>query len=137
MQSEQAKSEKTSARRTRTLSILAGIVFWAAACLPAAAFPARVDLSACRGMYHVLRAMRSGAPHDTVTRRGNWAVILVMASLSLAVHLLVNAFGGYGYFRDELYYIACSKRLAAGYVDQPPLGPAVDFPGGICNTVVS
>ena len=48
-------------------------------------------------------------------------VLAGMALLSLGVHLAVNAFGGYGYFRDELYYIACSKHLAAGYVDQPPL----------------
>jgi hypothetical protein len=34
------------------------------------------------------------------------------------LHLLTAA--GYGYFRDELYYIACSNRLAFGYVDQPP-----------------
>jgi hypothetical protein len=27
----------------------------------------------------------------------------------------------YGYFRDALYYLACSEHLAFGYVDQPPL----------------
>jgi hypothetical protein len=47
--------------------------------------------------------------------------MVVMALLSLGIHLAVNALGPYGYFRDELYYIACSKHLAAGYVDHPPL----------------
>jgi hypothetical protein len=46
--------------------------------------------------------------------------LLVLTALSLLLHGLVNAFGGYGYFRDELYYLACSKHLAAGYVDHPP-----------------
>jgi hypothetical protein len=47
--------------------------------------------------------------------------IIALGLLSLAVHLVANASGGYGYFRDEFYYIACSRHLSAGYVDQPPL----------------
>jgi len=34
--------------------------------------------------------------------------------------LLVFTAGNYGLFRDELYYIECSKHLSWGYVDQPP-----------------
>ena len=40
-----------------------------------------------------------------------------------ACKLLIQLYSGqqYGYFRDELYYLACSRHLAWGYVDQPPL----------------
>jgi hypothetical protein len=44
------------------------------------------------------------------------AKVLVQIAITL---LSVRA--GYGIFRDELYYLVCSHRLAAGYVDQPPL----------------
>ncbi|MGA9118211.1 MAG: glycosyltransferase family 39 protein, partial [Bacteroidota bacterium] len=48
--------------------------------------------------------------------------ILATISFSIvAYHVLTAMFSGYGYFIDELYYIACSKRLALGYVDHPPL----------------
>ncbi len=40
--------------------------------------------------------------------------------LQIAVTLLSQR-AGFGIFRDELYYLVCGHRLAAGYVDQPPL----------------
>ena len=49
-------------------------------------------------------------------------LILSGISFSLFIYFMMSAaFSGYGYFIDELYYIACSKRLAFGYIDQPPL----------------
>lgn len=47
------------------------------------------------------------------------AVLLCIAALKLAVHLYARRH--YGYFVDELYYLACSRHLDWGYVDQPPL----------------
>ncbi len=47
------------------------------------------------------------------------ALLLYPSLLRLAAVLLFA--GRYGYFRDELYYIACSDHLAFGYVDHPPL----------------
>lgn len=35
--------------------------------------------------------------------------------------VLLIAAAGDGFFRDEFYYLACSHRLAWGYVDHPPL----------------
>jgi len=51
--------------------------------------------------------------------------LLSLAGVKLLMHVLVNAFGGYGMFRDEFYYLACADHLAWGYVDQPPLSIAV------------
>jgi len=47
----------------------------------------------------------------------------VLAASKLLLHL--TAINGYGYFRDELYYLACADHLDWGYVDHPPLSIAV------------
>jgi hypothetical protein len=48
--------------------------------------------------------------------------LFIPALLAAGFIVLSLAFvNQYGYFRDELYYIACSNRLDFGYVDQPPL----------------
>jgi hypothetical protein len=47
------------------------------------------------------------------------ALVALFALLKLALHLSTTT--GYGYFRDEFYYLACADHLAAGYVDHPPL----------------
>src|SRR5204862_1469263 len=49
------------------------------------------------------------------------ALIVSFSAVALLVHLLTN--NSYGYFRDELYYIACARHLDFGYVDLPPLSP--------------
>ncbi|MGZ4815213.1 MAG: ArnT family glycosyltransferase [Terriglobales bacterium] len=47
---------------------------------------------------------------------------IVIGTLALVRFVLYLLFSGrYDYFRDELYYIACSEHLSWGYVDQPPM----------------
>jgi hypothetical protein len=48
-------------------------------------------------------------------------LLISLSSLYFLLEFVPNVIDGYGYFIDELYYIACSKRLAFGYVDHPPV----------------
>jgi hypothetical protein len=50
---------------------------------------------------------------------GELALVVYLSAFKLLLHFLTN--GGYGYFRDELYYLACGEHLDWGYVDQAPL----------------
>jgi hypothetical protein len=54
----------------------------------------------------------------------NWlfsgpAIVTYIAALEFPIHL-ANP-GGYGFFIDELYFMACGQHLSWGYVDMPPL----------------
>jgi hypothetical protein len=81
--------------------------------------------------------------------RDRW--LLVIAAAFVLFQAAVTAFGGYGYFIDEFYYIACARRPAFGYVDHPPLAPlllagvraiagesllAIRIPAALCGAVV-
>jgi len=46
---------------------------------------------------------------------------LIIASAVTVLHLVLNALGQYGYFRDELYYIVSTEHLDWGFIDHPPL----------------
>jgi len=62
-------------------------------------------------LYQRYRVKVAGADATTL--------LVALAGVSFVAHMLVA--GNYGYFRDELYYIADGRHLQAGYVDQPLL----------------
>ena len=62
-------------------------------------------------------------PRDTKLREA-LRLAAVFAAIKLLIHVAANlweAHTGWGYFRDEFYYIACGRHLAWGYVDHGPL----------------
>jgi len=59
-----------------------------------------------------------GGRRTTRALLGGSTILVLLALIKLLVHLLTAE--NYGYFRDELYYIAASEHLSLGYVDFPP-----------------
>jgi len=57
---------------------------------------------------------------QTYFTRSEKITVGALALTTFFIHIIVNVQGGYGLFRDELYYIACTNHLDWGYVDQPP-----------------
>ncbi|MGC0776113.1 MAG: glycosyltransferase family 39 protein, partial [Candidatus Acidiferrum sp.] len=53
--------------------------------------------------------------HYSESMRMAW----ILGAFAFLLQMATN--GRYGYFRDELYYLACSDHLAFGYVDLAPL----------------
>jgi hypothetical protein len=56
-------------------------------------------------------------PRGLARERPAWGLIGGAALVQAALH--AASIGRYGIFRDELYYLSCASRPAAGYVDQP------------------
>jgi 4-amino-4-deoxy-L-arabinose transferase-like glycosyltransferase len=52
-----------------------------------------------------------------------YLIIILAAIVKFALHMYIAP--SYGFFGDELYTIALSRHLAFGYVDLPPLVPAL------------
>lgn len=65
--------------------------------------------------------MRSG--ERATFSRAELAALVAVPAAKLLLHLAT--LGGYGVFRDELYYLASTDRLAWGFVDHPPLSIAL------------
>jgi 4-amino-4-deoxy-L-arabinose transferase-like glycosyltransferase len=68
------------------------------------------------------RGIREAISSQTGPRLAN-VTILAFAFAKLLLHL--TTFRGYGWFRDEFYYLACSRHLAPGYVDHPAFSVAL------------
>ena len=63
------------------------------------------------------------APAGTELPKMYFRPVLAIAAGLVVLELAVAA--RYGFHRDELYFLACARHLAWGYVDQPPLVPAM------------
>jgi hypothetical protein len=73
-----------------------------------------------QNLMSVVFSARPYSRFDPETAPGpDWRLVGGFSAATILIHFLTN--GRYGYFRDELYFIACGEHLAWGYVDLPPM----------------
>src|SRR5271165_2238210 len=72
-------------------------------------------------MVKVMPISRPLASHD-LSRALQLAAVFALLKLAMQVGATIyTTHIGYGYFRDEMYYIMCGRFLDWGYVDQSPM----------------
>src|ERR1700735_1853294 len=80
-------------------------------------------------MLETTRGFQLHSTHTTVVRpvdstlQSAVRLALGFAAIKLLLHIGANLWEshiGYGYFRDEMYYILCGRHMAWGYVDHGP-----------------
>jgi hypothetical protein len=62
-------------------------------------------------------------PNEMPATLSSWARWPVLAITAAVAAVLGATSGRYGYFADELYFLAAGRRLSWSYADQPPLIP--------------
>jgi hypothetical protein len=63
----------------------------------------------------------AASPSNLSSNRFTHGLALVSYVALVRMALYIVAAPHYGYFRDEMYYLACGEHPAWGYMDQPPL----------------
>src|SRR5215831_8043276 len=63
--------------------------------------------------------------HREGTALPPFSLVPMLAIAGVGVVVLMLTAGRYGYHRDELYFLACARHMAWGFVDQPPITPAI------------
>ena len=60
------------------------------------------------------------------------AIVCCFAFAKLLIHFISNR--QYGYFRDELYFLACGEHLDWGFVDHAPMRIKLSHKFFICSS---